>query len=92
MADLHDTWLTRKEFEELTPTQRACISEISVISKSNPETGFEEEHIKVKLYDKHRALENINKMLGYNEADKIQVSGIPDIIFQNVSKKYPDGR
>jgi len=26
IADLHDSWITRKEFNDLTPAQKACIS------------------------------------------------------------------
>jgi len=29
IANLHNTWITRKEFEELTEDQKACISEIT---------------------------------------------------------------
>ena len=31
------------------------------------------EWLKIKLYDKNKALENINKMLGFNSADKLEV-------------------
>jgi len=79
IANLHNTWIERKEFEELTDDQKAGISEISTqvrtVYEYNPESDKKEpirvEFVKIKLYDKQKALESINKMLGYNEADKI---------------------
>jgi len=80
IAHLHNTWIERKEFEKLTEDQKACISEIDVkvlkknIGDSSSPEIVDVEHIKIKLYDKQKALESINKMLGYNSADKIDVT------------------
>lgn len=81
MSRLHDTWITRKEFEELGEDERDCISEIqtrvvkkNIGTKQEPEI-VDVEEIKVKLYDKQKALDSISKMLGYNEAEKHAVSG-----------------
>jgi phage terminase small subunit len=74
IAHLHDTWVTRKEFEKLTDEQKDCISEISTQLKTtrNSDGSLEEnEYIKIKLYDKQKSLDSISKMLGYNEPDKI---------------------
>ncbi len=59
-------WLTLKEFNDLTPEELACIQEI------NKETftlqdGSTKDTVKIKLYDKQRALENLSKLMGYNE-------------------------
>lgn len=79
MADLHNTWIDRKEFEHLTSDQKACISEIqtrvlkrNIGTKDNPDI-VDVEEIKIKLYDKTKALENICRMLGYNEPEKHDV-------------------
>lgn len=76
IADLHQSWIDRKDFEDLTDDQKACISEIhtrvvkrNIGTKEEPEIVNVEE-IKVKLYDKGAALADIAKMLGYNEPDK----------------------
>jgi len=77
IAHLHNSWITRVAFENLTDDQKACISEISTQTRTIYESEGENkipvevEYVKIKLYDKPRALELINKMLGYNEAEKI---------------------
>ena len=78
IAHLHNTWVERKEFEKLTEEQKACIEEISTrVRKVEPKDlePFYVEEIKIKLHSKTRALENINKMLGYNAVEKTEVSG-----------------
>ena len=67
IADLHNTWIERKEFEALTEDQKASIKSISTKTQNvriNDEP-VEIEYVKVELHDKLKALESINKMLGY---------------------------
>lgn len=81
IADLHNTWIERKKFDELTETEKACISEISTQTR----TVFQEEggisipvvieFVKIKLYDKQKALDSISKMLGYDAPVKTEVTG-----------------
>lgn len=78
ISHLHETWITRKEFDKLTDHQKACIQEIQ--TQTRKEVGADEvereiDYVKVKLYDKQRALESINKMLGYEAPKKIEHSG-----------------
>ncbi len=77
IAHLHNTWIDRKEFESLTEDQKACISEIDtkIIRRTIDEELVAVEQIKIKLYDKNKALENISKMLGYDAPIKILQSG-----------------
>lgn len=85
IAHLHETWITRTEFEKLTPDQKSCIAEISTQIKRvvdyaiNPEkedgTLVDVEFVKIKLYDKQKSLDSLVKMFGYSEPDKIQHSG-----------------
>ncbi len=78
MANIHDGWLTLKEFNELTEEQMASISEISSVKKKTIDENGDPEYVdmvKIKLHDKHKALETLNKMLGYNEPEKIDHSG-----------------
>lgn len=85
IAHLHLTWITRKEFDTLTDDQKSCIAEIQtqtrIEMKYNPTSEEEEpvqvDFVKVKLYDKQKALDSIARMLGHNEAEKIQVT-IPE--------------
>jgi len=77
-ADIHLTWITRKEFEDLTDDQKACIQEIS----TKTETIFDPvekkpvkvEYVKIKLYDKHKSLDSILKMLGWDPPTKINLT------------------
>jgi phage terminase small subunit len=76
IAHLHDTWITRKEFETLTEEQKACISEIQ--TQTRKEEDFKGDtvtidFVKIKLYDKQKALDAISKLLGYNEPDKLKL-------------------
>ena len=86
IAHLHNTWVDRKQFEDLTDDQKSCISEIEtrVVKKNigvrgNPEI-VDVEQIKVKLYNKQASLDSISKMLGYNEPEKIDVSSDINVI------------
>lgn len=78
IAHLHETWITRKEFEKLTDDQKACIAEIQTQTRTVMDysadpygTPATVEFIKVKLYDKQKALDSISKMLGFDSAVKI---------------------
>ena len=78
IAHLHNTWIERKDFEQLTDDQKACISEISTqVKKYTPkeEAPYEVEYVKIKLFDKQKALDSISKMLGYDSPEQINVSG-----------------
>lgn len=81
IAHLHETWITRKEFEKLTDDQKACIAEISTQTKQITEWDGDTpipvtvEFVKIKLYDKQKSLDSISKMLGFDAPKKIEVSG-----------------
>jgi phage terminase small subunit len=77
IAHLHNTWIERKQFDKLTDEQKSCISEITTQVKSyypKEEQAYEVEFVKIKLYDKQKALDSISKMLGYDAAQKIDHS------------------
>ena len=97
IAHLHNTWIERKEFEGLTKEQKDCIAEIDTKiqhktqwewneekDKKEP-VNYEVEYIKIKLYDKQKALDSISKMLGYDAAIKIDANitaQLPGIIIK----------
>lgn len=79
ISDMHNTWIERKEFEKLTSAQKSAIKSIStkvmkknIGTQDNPEL-VDVEFVKIELYDKLKAIECLNKMLGYNEPDKVEV-------------------
>ena len=92
--DLHNTWIERKEFESLSADVKACIQEIdtkvikrNVGTEENPEMG-EVEHIKIKLVDKRGALQDLAKMLGWNNPEKI----IQHTVNHDAAKLDKEGR
>jgi len=92
IAHLHNTWIERKDFEQLTEDQKACIAEIDTKIRTeyeyNPESEERKpvrvEYVRVKLYDKQKALDSISKMLGFDAPTKIavEVGQLPDILIQ----------
>lgn len=72
IADFKEDWNLEKDFDELTEDQKAAISELytETVSLSGDDEGTLQK-VKLKLHDKLKAIEMINKMLGYNSPDKI---------------------
>jgi phage terminase small subunit len=93
IAHLHNTWIERKDFELLTEDQKTCIAEISTQVRKNTDgdgTPIDVEFIKIKLYDKQKALDSISKMLGYDAPIKTAFTdkdgnNSPIILFKNFS-------
>lgn len=90
IAHLHNTWIERKEFDELTDEQKACISEITTsLRKMKVGDGemIDVEYVKIKLCDKQKALDSISKMMGYDapikSEQKIEFSVMPDITIKS---------
>lgn len=71
IADLHNTWITRKELEDLSPAERKSISEITARIIKDPQGNVVGEEIKIKLHDKMKALDSLTRFFGYNEPEKI---------------------
>jgi phage terminase small subunit len=76
---LHDSWIERKEFEDLSPEIKSCIQEIdtkvlkkNIGSNEKPEI-VDVEHIRIKLVDKRLALQDLSKMMGWNAPSKVEV-------------------
>lgn len=77
IAHLHNTWIERKEFDQLTDDQKACISQIETQTRMerNPiEDGppIQIDFVKIRLYDKQKSLDAINKMLGYDAPQQME--------------------
>lgn len=77
IAHLHNTWIDRKAFEELTDDQKAAIKSISTRTRRAmiSEEPVEIEEVKIELYDKLRALDSIVKMLGFDAPTKTELTG-----------------
>jgi phage terminase small subunit len=82
IAHLHNTWIELKDFENLTDEQKESIE--SIDTKTEQKSVYDTEsqskemidvkYVKIKLYSKIAALERIDKLMGYNEPDKIDLS------------------
>ena len=87
IAHLHNTWIQRKELEELTEDQKSCIAEIDTKIKTEYEYDADSkekepirvEYVRIKLYDKQKALDSISKMLGYEAPTRNEISGKLDL-------------
>lgn len=82
MAHLHNTWIKRKDFKALTDEQKACIAEIDsklrteyVDNPSGKKTPMRVASVRIKLYDKQKALDSISNILGFNAAIRNEIAG-----------------
>jgi len=99
IAHLHNTWLERADFENLSEDQKACIKNISTkIVKRDIGTREEPdivdvEYVKVELYDKQKSLDSINSMLGFDAPVKTELTGKDGKdLFSNMSDDELDQR
>lgn len=72
IAHLHDTWIELKTFETLTDDQKSSIesTETKTVTFNGDEGTKEVEFVKIKLHPKIAAIQEINKMQGYNAPQK----------------------
>lgn len=77
IAHLHDTWITRKDFEKLTDEQKDCIAEIQtqVRTSMQDDEPVQVEFIKIRLFDKQKSLEQLARLMGYN---RDELERLPD--------------
>ena len=76
IANLKDSWMTLKDFENLSDDEKACIQEVQTkeVRKADGGDGIIiEEWVKIKLYDKQKSLDSISNMLGFNAATKQEI-------------------
>ena len=81
VASLHNTWIERKELNQLTPEQKACIQEVSTkvtkvnIGGKDDPIMADVEYVKIKTYDKQKSLDALSNLLGYNAPVKSEITG-----------------
>lgn len=69
ISDLKINWHDFKKWEDLTDEEKAAVSEITH-SEIKIGEDITKEVVKVKMYDKLKALAMLNKMFGFDEAEK----------------------
>lgn len=75
---IRNGWMSLKDFEALTPDEKACIKSIETRqTKRITQDGDEliDEQAKITCYDKQKALDSIVNMLGYNAPERKEVTG-----------------
>jgi len=90
IAHLHETWITRKQFNELTDEQKACIKSIESSVETKNIGGrnaanqkfIDVEMVKITLHDKQKSLDSLCKLQGYDAPIKT----IADVNFLNLPK------
>jgi phage terminase small subunit len=80
IALIHDNWIDLTDWEEIkrnNPNITSAIESIDTKTETkvyktdgDDETDVEIKYIKVKFFSKLQAIQEINKMMGYNEAEK----------------------
>jgi phage terminase small subunit len=88
LSDFKEDWMTEKDFNQLTPEQKAALSEIvyeSRITKEGTNTI-----VKFKLHDKIKGMELLNKILGFNSPEKIDHSTLGKELTNTTTVIVPD--
>lgn len=103
MADLHNSWIERKAFEELSDEVKACISELDskiepklVVLPNGASKTIKVEYVRIRLYDKQKSLDSIVKIMGWNAPVKTEVSNpdgsLKEAISLNFDVLFPDNK
>lgn len=82
LSNIKNDWISFKDFADLTDDEKACIQSAEVTTITN-EIGETITGYKIRLYDKLKALEMINKQMGYNATEKVDLTTKGKEIEQN---------
>jgi phage terminase small subunit len=79
ISRFHNNWITKKEFDEISEDDKACIQQIETQTRTekdystNPDGDLVSmDYIKIKLYDKQKSIDSLVKLFGYSEPERIQ--------------------
>lgn len=80
-------WMTSKEFSELSDDDLAALSQIEHTTMEFGEGEFKQERtiVKFKVHDKMKAIEIMNKMLGMNAPDQLDLSSLGESLNKNIT-------
>jgi hypothetical protein len=84
ISHIHDSWIDLSDWEEIKENNPDILHAIESIdtkteqktykTDGDDESEIEIKYVKVKFYNKTSAIQEINKMMGYNEAEKHDLS------------------
>jgi phage terminase small subunit len=79
LANEHLKIVNKKEFDEISEDDKACIQQIETQTRTekdystNPDGDLVAvDYIKIKLYDKQKSIDSLVKLFGYSEPERIQ--------------------
>jgi phage terminase small subunit len=88
ISHLHDNWIELTEWEQIKEENPDCLAAVEsidtktesktyavMIGEDLKESEVETKYVKIKLYSKTTAMDMINKMMGYNAAEKRELTG-----------------
>lgn len=70
--DVQVDWIKKKDFDKLSPKIKSCIR--AVETEIRTINGKQIPFIKLEFFDKQRAITEINKMMGYYEAERKDIT------------------
>lgn len=84
-ADLRKAWDSLKDWDDISEEAKASIQEVTTVSRVIKSVGGNEDEgdsrvvqtldtVKVKQYSKITAIAELNKMFGFNAAEKIEIT------------------
>lgn len=93
---MRNGWMSLKDFESLTPEEKACIKSVETkVTKRVTHLGDEviDEQVKITCYDKQRALESIADILGYKAPERKEITGKNGTpLYQEIQVEIIDSR
>lgn len=95
IAEIFTEWTELEKLENLTPEQKGAIVEIvhkKDIVHKDEDTDIEVEFVKLKLHDKIRAIQEINKMLGFLAPEKQDITTLGEKINTHTTVEFVNAR
>lgn len=84
ISEVQLDWDNLKNWDDIPDHAKACISQIEANSKTI--NGEEHKTVKIRFHNKPQAIQEISKMMGYNEPEKFdlrnqEIPEIPKLVF-----------
>lgn len=83
ICELYKDWITLNQFDQIPDEIKAVIESIDTkvsYSLNDLKEPIETHYVKIKFYDKIKALASIDKLMGYNEPERVQVKQSTDMV------------
>jgi phage terminase small subunit len=80
ISNLHNSWISLKDWDELLEEDPTCMDAVESIDRKlikrmdDFQNLIEVEYVKIKLHNKIAALQSIDNLMGYKQAEKIDMS------------------